>query len=159
MSYYILNFLQQVKKQFVLIFFLYLGLYIILFLMSLGLNLDLPIFNMMIGCPKYDDMIKILWTIFQISCHIYITFSFFSYEQDSSFEFLLLRESYKNSFLKKFFLIIFITIFIRLIIFFGTYVFFCNNITFPWISFTFNISIYITVSVITSLAFIFVKRE
>lgn len=159
MLYYILSFFQQVKKQFLLIFCLYFGLYVILVFMSLGLDLDLSLFNMLLGCPQYDDMIKILWVLFQTACHIYIVFSFFSYEQDSSFEFLLLRISYQKNFLRKMFFMLGVTVVIRFFLFFGTYLFFYHTISFPWTSFVYNFVFYLMITILTSLAFIFAKQE
>lgn len=159
MLYYLLSFYQLVKKQYLLVFGLYLGLYIILFIITTVFTKTLTEFNILLGVPEYTSALQIIWTLFQISCHAYITYTFFSYEQDSSFEYIILRESYIKNFIKKLILILLITIVIRVIIFFGTYLFFYHSISFNVSSFIYNIVIYLVVSLITTIAVLFIKRE
>lgn len=158
MLYYLLSFYQLVKKQYLLVFGLYLGLYIILFIITTAFTKTLTEFNILLGVPEYTSALQIIWTLFQISCHAYITYTFFSYEQDSSFEYLILRSSYLKNFIKKLILILLITIVIRVIIFFGTYLFFYHSISFNISSFIYNIVIYLVVSLITTIAVLFIKR-
>lgn len=159
MLYYLLSFYQLVKKQYLLVFGLYLGLYIILFIITTAFTKTLTEFNILLGVPEYTSALQIIWTLFQISCHAYITYTFFSYEQDSSFEYIILRESYLKNFIKKLILILLITIVIRVIIFFGTYLFFYHSISFNISSFIYNIVIYLVVSLITTIAVLFIKRD
>ena len=159
MLYYLLSFYQLVKKQYLLVFGLYLSLYIILFIITTAFTKTLTEFNILLGVPEYMSTLQIIWTLFQISSHVYVTYSFFSYEQDSSFEYIILRESYIKNFIKKLILILLITIVIRVIIFLGTYVFFYHSISFNVASFIYNIVIYLVVSLITTIAVLFIKRE
>lgn len=159
MLYYLLSFYQLVKKQYLLVFGLYLSLYIILFIITTVFTKTLTEFNILLGVPEYTSALQIIWTLFQISCHAYITYTFFSYEQDSSFEYIILRESYIKNFIKKLILILLITIVIRVIIFFGTYLFFYHSISFNVSSFIYNIVIYLVVSLITTIGVLFIKRD
>lgn len=159
MIYSFLSFFQLVKKQYLLVFGLYIGSYIILYLTTMGFYVDINNFNTLLGCPPYNSPIQILWTIFQFFCHIYIVFTFLSYEQDSSFEYMILRESYKKTTIKKFLLILLVTILLRIIVFFVTYLFFYNIIKFPFVSFIYNIGIYIIITIIVCFLFILVKNN
>lgn len=159
MLYYLLSFYQLVKKQYLLVFGLYLSLYIILFIITTAFTKTLTEFNILLGVPKYTSTLQIIWTLFQISSHAYITYSFISYEQDSSFEYIILRQSYIKNFIKSIILILLITLVIRVIIFSGTYLFFYQSISFNISSFIYNIVIYLLVSLITSITVLFMKRE
>lgn len=138
---------------------MYLGLYIILFIITNGFHTNPISLNIMLGCPPYNYNLQVLWTIFQVSCHVYIVYNFFSCEQDTSLEYLILRESYKRTFLKKFIVIICATIVIRIIIFFGTYFFYYKLISFPSASFIYNILIYIVITILTSIVTYYFSKE
>lgn len=159
MKYYLLTFYQLIKKSYILVFSLFISLYIILFLITMNFSITMDKFNILLGCPPFQNVIQILWAIFQISCHVYIVYLFFIYESDSSYEYIILRESYEKSIIKKFILIILITLLIRIIIFFGTYLFFYKHISFPIQAFKYNIIVYILVSIITTIVTFFVRRD
>ncbi|GEM_PF-5299121 len=155
MKYYLLNFYQLVKKQYLLILGIYISLYIILCITTIGLTINPIYFNTILGVPPITNSIQILWALFQIGCHIYITFTYLTYEQDSSYEYILLRTSNKDIFLKKTIVILIITSFLRIIIFLFTYMIFHHVITFSTNSFMYNILIYIVITIITSIATIY----
>lgn len=151
MKYALLNLYQLIKTKYLLISFMYLGLYTILFITTNGFRTNPSSFNIMLGCPPYDYSLQVLWTIFQVSCHVYIVYNFFSCEQDASLEYLILRESYQKLFLKKFIIMICATVITRFIIFLVTYFFYYKLISFPLTSFIYNILIYIVITILTSM--------
>ena len=150
MKYNLLSLLQSIKKQYLLLFVVYIFLYFIFILYMLSLPVDVSLFTILLGLPPYQEGIKIIWMLFQISCHIYITFTFFTNEWDWSFEFLLLRKLYKKNFIHLLIVISVFTIFIRSFIFLFSYFFFFCDITFSISLFLFNNLLYLVVSVITS---------
>lgn len=77
MKYNLLSLLQSIKKQYLLLFVVYIFLYFIFILYMLSLPADVSLFTILLGLPPYQEGIKIIWMLFQISCHIYITFTFF----------------------------------------------------------------------------------
>ena len=150
MKYNLLSLLQSIKKQYLLLFVVYIFLYFIFILYMLSLPADVSLFTILLGLPPYQEGIKIIWMLFQIICHIYITFTFFTNEWDWSFEFLLLRKLYKKNFIHLLIVISVFTIFIRSFIFLFSYFFFFCDITFSISLFLFNNLLYLVVSVITS---------
>lgn len=158
MLYTLLSFYQLMKKQYKLLGFMCLGIYIIL-LITIGTSRNIYTFGMLLGCPPFVSPAQILWTIFQISCHIYMVYTYLQYEQDSSYEYIILRESEKTILIKKFFLLLAITIFIRLLIFFFTYSFFFSNIDFPITGFFYNIGVYIGALIVSAIVKLMIKKE
>lgn len=158
MKYYLLNFYQLFKKQYLLILGLYIGLYSILFLTTMGFNVNPIYFNTLLGCPPITNNIQILWILFQMFCHIYIVFIYLTYEWDSSYEYVLLRESAQKILYKKILLMLFITIFLRLMIFIITYCFFYHVISFPLNSFIYNLVIYLVVTLVVGVLLIIRNR-
>lgn len=114
------------------------------------LPMDISSFTKLVGIPPYFDGVKILWMLFQISCHVYITYTFFT-DKDHSLEFLLLRESNKKNFLNKFVVICIFTIIIRSFIFLATYFCFFRDLDFSIPLFFINIMLYLAISIVTSL--------
>lgn len=158
MLYNLLNLYQLIKKPYLLLAYMYLGLYIIIFITT-SFTKNIALFNILLGCPPYTSSIQILWTIFQISCHIYIVFTYLSYEQDSSYEYIILRESYKKILCKKVLVILVATVVLRLFIFFGTYLLFYSKIDFSMTSFFYNIGLYIAVAIVTVIVQMMIKKE
>lgn len=117
MKYNFFSLFEAIKKQYFLLFIVYLFLYFMIFLYMVMLPMDISSFTKLVGIPPYFDGVKILWMLFQISCHVYITYTFFTNDKDHSLEFLLLRESNKKNFLNKFVVICIFTIIIRSFIF------------------------------------------
>lgn len=115
------------------------------------LPMDIFSFTKLVGIPPSFDGVKILWMLFQISCHVYITYTFFTNDKDHSLEFLLLRESSKKNFLNKFVVICIFTIVIRSFLFFATYFCFFRDLIFSIPLFFINIILYLVVSIVTSL--------
>lgn len=150
MKYNFLSLLQAIKKQYLLLFVVYIFLYFIIFLYMVMLPMDISSFMKLVGIPPYFDGIKILWMLFQIFCHIYITYIFFTKEWDSSFEFLLLRKSYKKNFIHTFIVNCIFTIIIRSFIFIFSYFCFFSDITFSFYLFVINIALYLIIAIITS---------
>lgn len=151
MKYYLLNFYQLIKKQYLLILGMYISLYIILCITTISLTINKTSFNIIIGLPPITSGIQILWILFQLCSHIYIVFTYLTYEKDSSYEYILLRTSKQKIFLKKFVVAITITVILRIIIFLFTYMIFQHIIAFSKKEFVYNILIYIIITIITSL--------
>lgn len=151
MKYYLLNFYQLIKKQYLLILGMYISLYIILCITTISLTINKTSFNIIIGLPPITSGIQILWILFQLCSHIYIVFAYLTYEKDSSYEYILLRTSKQKIFLKKLVVAITITVILRIIIFLFTYMIFQHIIAFPKKEFVYNILIYIIITIITSL--------
>ena len=152
MKYYLLNFYQLAKKQYLLILGMYISLYIILCITTIEITVRPIYFNIILGVPPITNSLQLLWILFQAICHIYIIFTYLTYEQDSSYEYILLRTTKKNIFLQKSIVAIIITVTIRTIIFLLTYIIFQHVIEFQKNSFIYNILIYIAITIITSLA-------
>jgi len=152
MKYYLLNFYQLAKKQYLLILGMYISLYIILCITTIEITVRPIYFNIILGVPPITNSLQLLWILFQGICHIYIIFTYLTYEQDSSYEYILLRTTKKNIFLQKSIVAIIITVTIRTIIFLLTYIIFQHVIEFQKNSFIYNILIYIAITIITSLA-------
>ena len=152
MKYYLLNFYQLAKKQYLLILGMYISLYIILCITTIEITVRPIYFNIILGVPPITNSLQLLWILFQAICHIYIIFTYLTYEQDSSYEYVLLRTTKKNIFLQKSIVAIIITVTIRTIIFLLTYIIFQHVIEFQKNSFIYNILIYIAITIITSLA-------
>lgn len=159
MKYCILNFYQLIKKHYLLISGMYIALYIILLLIFYPIDKTITSFNTILGCPPINNTIQILWLLFQISCHVYITYSLLSFEQDSSQEYSILREAYYKTYIKKFILIIFFTLIIRNIIFFITYMFYYKSIVFPIQILIFNTLIYMIISMIIAIITPLLNKE
>ena len=62
------------------------------------------IFNVLIGniFESHLMLYEFLWIVYQIFLFIYIYYRFFTFEEDNSLEFLILRKSNTNTFLRKF---------------------------------------------------------
>ena len=101
MKYYLLNFYQLAKKQYLLILGMYISLYIILCITTIEITVRPIYFNIILGVPPITNSLQLLWILFQAICHIYIIFTYLTYEQDSSYEYILLRTTKKNIFLQK----------------------------------------------------------
>lgn len=155
MKYNFLSLLEAIKKQYLLLFVVYLFLYFMIFLYMVMLPMDISAFTRLVGIPPFFDSITILWMLFQVCCHIYITYTFFTREWDRSFEFLLLRKSYRKNFTHIFIVISIFTIIIRSFIFLFSYFCFFSDISFPFPLFWFNIILYLIVSIITSVFVLF----
>ena len=128
MKYNFFSLFEAIKKQYFLLFIVYLFLYFMILLYMVMLPMDISSFTKLVGIPPYFDGVKILWMLFQISCHVYITYTFFTNDKDHSLEFLLLRESNKKNFLNKFVVICIFTIIIRSFIFLATYFCFFRDV-------------------------------
>lgn len=151
MKYNLFRLLQSLKKQYLLLFVVYIFIYFIFMLYMVSLPIDSSLFRILLGLPPYQEEIKILWMLFQVCCHIYITYTFFTSEWEHSFEFLLLRKSYKKNFVHLLVVICIFTIFIRSIIFIFSYFLLFRTILFSISLFLFNNILYLIVSIITSL--------
>lgn len=150
MKYNFFSLFEAIKKQYFLLFIVYLFLYFMILLYMVMLPMDISSFTKLVGIPLYFDGVKILWMLFQISCHVYITYTFFT-DKDHSLEFLLLRESNKKNFLNKFVVICIFTIIIRSFIFLATYFCFFRDLDFSIPLFFINIMLYLAISIVTSL--------
>lgn len=155
MKYNFLSLFEAIKKQYLLLFIVYVFLYFMIFLYMAMLPMDISSFTRLVGIPPYFDNVKILWMLFQVCCHIYITYTFFVREWDRSFEFLLLRKSYKKNFIHILIVISIFTIIIRSFIFLFSYFCFFSDISFSFPLFWFNIILYLIVSIITSIFVLF----
>ena len=151
MKYNFFSLFEAIKKQYFLLFIVYLFLYFMIFLYMVMLPMDISSFTKLVGIPPYFDGVKILWMLFQISCHVYITYTFFTNDKDHSLEFLLLRESNKKNFLNKFVVICIFTIIIRSFIFLATYFCYFRDLDFSIPLFFINIMLYLAISIVTSL--------
>lgn len=132
MKYNFFSLFEAIKKQYFLLFIVYLFLYFMIFLYMVMLPMDISSFTKLVGIPPYFDGVKILWMLFQISCHVYITYTFFMNDKDHSLGFLLLRESSKKNFLNKFVVICIFTIIIRSFVFLLHIFVFFVNLLFPY---------------------------
>lgn len=150
MKYNFYRLLQSIKKQYILLFVVYIFFYFMFMLYMAVLPTNLSLFTILIGLPPYQEGIKILWTLFQVCCHIYITYTFFTNEKEHSFEFLLLRKSYKKNFIHLLVVVSIFTMVIRSFIFIFSYFFLFRDIPFSISLFLFNSLLYLVVSVITS---------
>ena len=150
MKYNFFRLLESIKKRYLFLFIIYLFLYFMIFLYMVMLPMDISSFTKLVGIPPYFDGIKVLWILFQISCHVYITYTFFMSDKDRSLEFLLLRESNKKNFLNKFAVICIFTIIIRSFIFLVTYFCFFYELIFSLSLFFVNIILYLFISIIVS---------
>ncbi|MDD6756741.1 MAG: hypothetical protein PUE33_01580 [bacterium] len=151
MKYNFFSLFEAIKKQYFLLFIVYLFLYFMILLYMVMLPMDISSFTKLVGIHPYFDGVKILWMLFQISCHVYITYTFFTNDKDHSLEFLLLRESNKKNFLNKFVVICIFTIIIRSFIFLATYFCFFRDLDFSIPLFFINIMLYLAISIVTSL--------
>lgn len=150
MKYNFFRLLESIKKQYFLLFIVYLFLYFMIFLYMVMLPMDISSFTKLVGIPPYFDGVKVLWMLFQVSCHVYVTYTFFTNDKDRSLEFLLLRESNKKNFLNKFAVICIFTIVIRSFIFLVTYFCFFYEFIFSLSLFFVNIILYLFISIIVS---------
>ncbi len=150
MKYNFFRLLELIKKRYLFLFIVYLFLYFMILLYMVMLPMDISSFTKLVGIPPYFDGIKVLWMLFQISCHVYITYIFFTSDKDHSLEFLILRESSKTNFLNKLVVICIFTFIIRTFIFLVTYFCFFHELTFSLALFFVNIILYLFISIIVS---------
>lgn len=77
------------------------------------------IFNVLIGniFESHLMLYEFLWIVYQIFFFIYIYYRFFTFEEDNSLEFLILRKSNTKIFLRKFIFLSIFNLIFRLLIF------------------------------------------
>lgn len=156
----VLNYLllKKYKKLLLLILFFLICMINITYINPSEINVD--IFNALIGIVKIEKytFLDWLWNFFQAVVIFFLSYHFFSYEEDNSIEFLILRKNY-NIFLFDKLIISFVMVFIfRFIIYMTLYLCFQNFISFSYNLLLMSIINYL---IVVTISFIFytTKRE
>ena len=158
MKYNFLSLFQAIRKHYLLLFIIYTFLAFMIFLYMVMLPMDMFSFTKLVGIPPDFDGVKILWMLFQIFCHFYITYTFFTSVKDQSLEFLLLRESNKKDFFDKIIVISIFTIVIRTLIHFVIYFLLFSNLLIPISLYFIHILIYLGVTFI-AISFVYIHSK
>ena len=109
---------------------------------------------------KYCGFLEYIWIGFQLFVTIFISYKVYSYDLDNSPEFIRLREKKTKIMINKFIILTFFIIIIRIILFV------IINFCFPYIKFHFetfflNIIIYLLLTIIVGIIYLFyrIKRR
>lgn len=153
MLYQILSFKQLFQKKY---YKLYILFFILNFMIIIGtflsnFEIDIELFKSVLGVSINQSVIGILWPLFQIVFHGYITFTFFEYEKNNSYEFIKLRDNYLNIIVNKTLILIINTIIFRIAFYLLIYLLFYKNITFSLNLFSYNIIFYLVICFFSSL--------
>lgn len=121
-------------------------------------------FNVVVGNIFEKELLlyEILWISYQLFFFLYIYYSIFTYDDENSLEFLLLRKSYKKILIDKCFVLVLVNIIIRVFIFFCTWVIYKNILNIiPFSNILYNIILYsslILIACILNILILFVKN-
>lgn len=156
----VLNYLllKKYKKLLLLILFFLICMVVITYINPIEITVD--IFNALIGIVKIEKytFLDWLWNIFQVVVIFFLSYHFFSYEEDNSIEFLILRKNYNTFLLNKLIISLVMIAIFRFIIYMVLYLSFQNFISFSYNSLLVNIVNYFLV-VIISFVFYILKKN
>ncbi len=117
------------------------------------------VFNSLVGIPKMKEMslLDYLWNLFQVFMIIYMSYNYFSYEEDNSIEFLSLRKHYFIFLFSKLIFASIITTMIRMIIYITSYFIFQEYVKFSLVNMIICVAIYLSIVLFTFIFYI-IKR-
>ena len=117
------------------------------------------VFNSLVGIPKMKEMslLDYLWNLFQVFMIIYMSYNYFSYEEDNSIEFLSLRKHYFIFLFSKLIFASIITTMIRMIIYITSYFIFKEYVKFSLVNMIICVAIYLSIVLFTFIFYI-IKR-
>ncbi len=158
MKYQLNVFLHLLKKKYFklsLVFVLFFSCMILITYIN-PVEVDLEVFKPLVGVISLENFsfVDYLWFMFQLFFTIYLSYVFFSYEENNSKEFLVLRKNYLYFMLSKLVLFLIFIIIFRLLIFFIPYLIFKETVKFSFITLICSIGIYIAISIFTYLFYI-----
>lgn len=147
-------FFEQYYKFFLI--FLFFLLLMIFFVLNNSTRIDINSYNIILGIPYTLTMslLEFVWMMFQIFLTLYFCYSLFSYENNNSPEFLILRKSKKNIMIEKILLAITSIAIFRTFIFLLIYIIINSVKNSLLFVFSFNILIHIFQLVISFIVYI-----
>ncbi len=153
MKYHFMCLIELFRTKFYKLFIIFILIYLMLLLTAFLSNyeMNLSLFNSLVGTSFNTSFGGILWLLYQVGFHVYIFFCIFNYEKDNSFEFLILRKSYRSFMRTKIIVTAILVILFRVFFFFITFLLFKMYIEFPVTSFVLNILLYFVVPMLIAL--------
>lgn len=113
-------------------------------------------FNSLVGIPNinYMTLLDYLWNLFQLFIIVFMLYNYFSYEEDNSMEFLILRKNYLFFMFSKLIISFVSIVLLRILIYFVAYFIFYRYIEFSFINLLFCTLVYLFVILLTFIFYL-----
>lgn len=153
MKYQLFCLIELFKKKYykLLILFIFLSIMIVMVSYLSNYEFNNELFKSVLGISSVSPMLGYLWILFQIVFHCYVTYLFFEYEKNNSFEFIILREAYVKIIIKKIIWTVICIFIFRTLYFLFVYFIFKDRVSATLCVYVKSIIIYLIVSIGTGI--------